>query len=194
MKEKLFEIFDQFYDLPESAEEKAFADILKMANAEPNEFKNIVKELEQDNISIVYEALANDMGSWNDFFLDEAKRVIEKAKKSDEPEKVLTYLDEFIFIEPEEFKHSDKLVALMKGELDNKNPAFRYWSMSLIADFMEEGDYITTKLIEKRLLDTDWRVRYWAYILLKERKEKAKYKLSLLDKIRAKILDPYTFH
>lgn len=194
MKEKLLKLIDELFDLPEEEEEKAFAEILRMAGEQPDELKEIVKELEQDEISFVYEALALDMDNWSDFFLDEVKRILEKAKQSYEPERVLTYFDEFIFIEPEEFKHSDQLVALMKDELDNENPAFRYWSMSLIADFMEEGDYITTKLIEKRLLDTDWRVRYWAYVILKESREKGRYKLSFLDKIRAKILNPYTFH
>jgi DNA-directed RNA polymerase subunit F len=193
MKEKLLKLIDKLFDLPEDKEKKTLNEILRMANEQPDELKQIVKELEQDEISFVYEALALDMDNWSDFFLDEAKRILEKAKQSYEPERVLRYLDEFIFIEPNEFKHSKELVDLMKAELDHENPAFRYWALSIISDFMEEGDYITSKLIEKRLSDTDWRIRYWTYTLLKEKKEKAKYKLSLIDKIRAKILDPYTF-
>jgi len=194
MKEKLLKILDEFYDLSEEEEEKAFAKILEMANEQPEELKQIVTELEQDSVSFVFEALAKDMENWNDFFLDEAKRIVEKAKKSNKPSQILTYLGEFIFIEPEEFKHCNELVNYMKKELDNESPVFRYWAVSIIADFMDEGDYITTKLLEKRLSDTNWRIRYWVYVLLKEQKEKGKYKLSFLDKIRAKILDPYTFY
>ncbi|RLD86524.1 MAG: hypothetical protein DRJ07_00550 [Bacteroidetes bacterium] len=194
MKDKLLKILDEFYDLSEAGEENALAKILKISNKNPSEISDIVKELKTDDISIVYEALAADMKNWSDFFLNEAKRIIELAKKSDIPADVLVYLDEFINIDPEEFKYSDELVDMMKKELKNEHPAFRYWAMSMIADFRKEGDILSTKLFENHLTDPDWRLRYWAYIYLNEIRETGKYKLSLMDKIRSKILKPYKFN
>lgn len=65
-------------------------------------------------------------------------------------------------------------------EIAHKNPA-------------EIRGILTIKILANLLSDLDWRIRYWAYIYLKELKGKGKYCLSLLDKIRAKFLDPHSF-
>ena len=67
MKDELLKILDSFYDLSEGEEEKAIASILKMANEHPGEFTEIIKDIESGDISIIYEALGNDMDNWNDF-------------------------------------------------------------------------------------------------------------------------------
>ena len=193
MKDKLLKILDEFYDLSEQEEEKILATILKMANSQPEEFIKIMRELEAIDYSILHEALAEDMENWSDFFLDELKRILKSAKETSHPVKTLVYLDEFINIDPEEFKHRDELINILRKELKNEHPAFRYWAINLITDFMKEGDYMTIKSLEKHLVDPDWRVRYWTYMILNEIKKPNKYKLSFIDKIRSKIFDPFKF-
>ena len=194
MKEKLLKIFADLYSLSEKEEEAAFANILQIANENPDEIKQLVEELDQINLSYLYEALAIDTNKWSDFFLSEAKRIIEAANNSDNPEKAIALFDEFIFIELDDFKHSKELVKLMSKELKHENHAFKYWAMSIIADFREEGDILTLSLIENMLKDSDWRIRNWAFIILKGIKPNKKYKISIIDKIKFKLFKPYYFN
>ena len=193
MKNELRKILDNFYELSEFKAEQALTSILELANAQPMEFTNILRDLKPDDISIIYEALGNDLDNWNEFFLEELKRIIETAKKADNPNTILSYLDEFIFIEPGQFKYRKELISILKKELSNRHPTFRYYAITVIADFIEDGDFLTIKLLEKHLIDTDWRIRYWTYVVLKEIKKSNNYKLSFIDKIRSKIFDPFKF-
>jgi hypothetical protein len=110
------------------------------------------------------------------------------------PVDTIMYLDEFVFIDPDEFTYCEELIDFSKHYLKHKLPVFRYWALSLIADFMKTSDILLINLIENYLNDTDWRIRYWAYTYLTEIRGKGRYKLSFIDRIKSKLMAPYHFN
>ncbi len=193
MIEKIQKTLDKFDSLSEEEEESLYAEILKFADEQNDEFVNFLMSCERDDYGILIDALSADTKKWSSLFFNEIKRTFLKADNDLNPIDTIMYLDEFVFIEPEEFMYCKELVAFLKQYLKHRLPVFRYWALSLIADFMKTSDILLLNLLENNLNDTDWRIRYWAYTYLTEIKGKGRYKLSLVDRIKSKLKAPYRF-
>jgi len=193
----ILERLDDYYSLDETEQENILSDIIKIANQDRGKFIAAIQNIhpqDEDHLPVVYEALARDVHNWGSFFIEEAKRILALARQSDKPYQILNILDEFIFIEPEAFRERDQLVDLLKQELENEHPTFRYFAVSLLPDFIREDDKATRELLKERLHDKDWRVRYWAYHNLKDLHDlPSDVKRSLLDQIRSKTSNPLKF-
>ncbi len=188
---------DSFYDLSKSEQETTLKSILTIANSDPIKFKEIIRQEEfneLNNLPIFYEALTKDLPNWDDFFLSEINRLFETARKSKTPNKILNHIDELSFIDSNEFKYRDEYIRILKKELNNDHPTFRYYAISLIPDFIKKDDFQTIKELRKHLADSDWKIRYWTHLALQDINElKNDDKLSLSDRIRAKLLDTLNF-
>jgi len=188
---------DSFYDKTEIEKQKILAKILDYANSAPNEFITVVQSEgfnEPNHLPIFYEALSKDLTKWADFFLSEINRLFEIAKTGSEPNKVLTYLNELSFIKPQNFKHRDMFVKILRQELDTHIPIFRYYAINLLTDFVRKDDYSTINKVREYLKDFNWRIRYVSFLFLKDLEKLESYeKLSWTDKLRVNFMNPTKF-
>jgi len=193
MKNRLNEILENYDTFSDEAEEKAYQEIIDFAENNFDKFKTFLQKQDQIDYGILIDALSQDTKKWSDLFFDEMKRIFIEAEKAEKPVEIIMFLDEFVFIELDDFSYSKDLVDFIQPYLKHKLPVFRYWALSLLSEFMEENDTVFIKLLEQYLKDENWRIRYWAYAYLTELRGKGKYKLSLSDKIKAKLNAPYKF-
>lgn len=171
--------------------------ILRKANSDPEKFRQEMIRggfNKPDQLRIIYEALSKDPETWSHFFLEETERILNAARKSETPEKILKLLTEFSFINPDHFFYREKLVEILNNELDNKVPVFRYYAISMLHDFVESNDYDTIARMKQLLKDPEWRIRYWTFFILKDLNLLDNLeKLSLTDRIKARLSDTLNF-
>ena len=188
---------ETFYDLSETEQQNTLESVLAIANSDPEKFMQGIYKEEFNNLNflpIIYEALSKDLNNWADFFLAEINRLFETARKSITPKKILNHLNEFAYIDPKRFKHRDKIIDILKKELENDHPTFRYYAISLLPDFVEENDYQTIKKIKSLLTDPNWKIRYWTHLALQDLNKLENHeKLSLTDRIKVKLMDTMKF-
>jgi hypothetical protein len=156
----------QYYQLPVDQQESIRKKILKIANSNPEKFKASVRSIDvetDDHLPVIYEALAPDTKRWGSFFIEEARRIIESASHTDKPYHILCLLDEFFYLDKDQFAERPLLIELLKKELENEHPTFRYFAVNLLPEFVEVDDKETIRLLQERLSDHDWRVRYWTH-------------------------------
>ncbi len=106
----------------------------------------------------------------------------------------INHIQELSFIEADQFKYSEEFVDILKKELDNPHPTFRYFAIRGIADFMETNDYALIDHLKRHLHDPNWRVRYWTQSIIEDlTKKMSPPKLSIADRLRAVFLSPLDF-
>jgi len=197
MNKDLLEQLDVFYELEEQEQEAVLAEVLLVANSDKEAFAKEIQQADFDEVihlPIFYEAMSRDMGNWADFFLSEFKRVLSIAKSSQTPADVLCHLDEFVFILFEDFKYRNEFAKILKQELSNSIPVFRYYALSLLPEFADENDYEMISQFRAMLHDQNWKIRYWAYLSLRDLDHlESGDKLSFLDKFKAKYFNPLKF-
>ncbi|WP_426061423.1 hypothetical protein [Hymenobacter sp. B1770] len=198
MYSNLSKKLDSFYEQTNIEKEDTLKELLETINTAPEDFiKSFYNERFNylNNLPIIYEALSKDLTNWADFFLDEIRRLFATAETVDFPRQVLTHLDELSFIDAEAFKHRDAFVAILSTHLENQHVTFRYYALSLIPDFVRNDDLQTINKIRKRLKDSDWRIRYWAFMALKDlSKLNSSDRLSVMDVLRSKIMSTISFN
>lgn len=197
MDKNLKENLELFYVLTETEQQATLMHVLELANSNPERFQQAIYHEEFNNLNylpIIYEALAKDLTNWADFFLSELIRLLEIAKKSKTPKNILNHFDELSFIDPKNFQHTEKFIDTLNKELDNSHPTFRFYAISLLPDFIEKDNTFIINRMKRHLTDPDWRIRYWTYLYLQDLDAIGKSeKLSLVDKIRAKLFDTLNF-
>jgi len=195
MEATVQKILDNYDELSEKEEKIAIMQIRKFAENESENFKKFLYGLERTDYGVLINALSEDVEKWNNFFIEEIKRIFSEAENSENPAASIMFLDEFAFVELDKFTYPENLINFLKNYLKHKLPAFRYWALSLITDYVKISDRMTINTLEQLQKDPDWRIRYWTYIYLENINGKnTKYKLSLIDKIRAKLQPPYVFY
>ena len=197
MNKYLSQRINSFYEQTDSEKQATLGELLQIINLAPKEFTDSIRNEKFDylnHLPIIYEALSNDLNNWADFFLAELKRLLAAAKTIDSPKRVLTHLDEFSFIDADAFKHRDAFVAILGAELDNQHRTFRYYAISLLPDFIRKDDISTVSKLRGRLQDPDWRIRYWAFMALKDLdKLDSTDFLSAADMLRSKLMNTINF-
>lgn len=193
MIEKIEKILKEYDSLSEKEEEAAYAEISECAERATDKFITFLKSCDIDDYGILIDALSSDTKKWSSLFFEEIKRIFTDADTSNNPAGTIMFLDEFVFLEPEDFLYRKELISFLKQYLTHNSAVFRYWALSLIADFIEISDDLSINLIENKLNDRDWRIRYWAYTYLTEIRGEGRYKLSFTDRIKSKLRTPYKF-
>lgn len=198
MNNDLTNKLEMFYRLSEHEQQETLTTILIIANSNPEQFIQAIQNETFDRLNhlpIIYEALAQDLDKWSDFFLNELNRLLETARKSKLPYKILNNLEEFAYIYPNKFKHRDKFVSILNEELENEHPTFRYYAVDLLTDFVKDDDTQTLNKMRQRLSDSNWRIRYWTYMNLHDLGQLNKHDtLSWTDRIKSKWLDTLKFN
>ena len=105
--EDIFSDSESYYDCDEENKQNILKHILQTANDEKSNFISRVKQInptgnpaneEFSPLQVVYEALAKDLNNWGNFFVEELKRILEIAKSSPRPRKVLDVLTEYVYV------------------------------------------------------------------------------------------------
>jgi len=193
MEAEIREILDNYYELTEQEEASAFKKIREYAETQPEQFKTLLQSVDRRAYGFLIDALFENTNKWSSLFFDEIKRIFETADKSDDPNNAILFIDEYSFMDYDDFTHAEALVDYLKQYLKHRLPAFRFWAVSLIADFIEPTDRLRISILEQLQKDPDWRIRYWVYQYLTELRGKGRYKLSFMDKLKAKLMNPDKF-
>lgn len=188
---------DQFYELTNDEQDLVLQQVLEFANANKDQFADEIRASEYDqanHLPIYYEAIAKDLDTWADFFFSEIKRIFDLARVAVKPTEVLMQIDEFAFLIQDGFKYRDELVRMMKKELNNEKPIFRYYAISLLREYLNLNDFNTIEKLRLLLADPDWRIRYWTYYSLKDLGLlNANESLSLMDRLRSSWMNTLKF-
>tara|TARA_R110001592_G_scaffold55579_1_gene169709 strand:- start:254 stop:850 length:597 start_codon:yes stop_codon:yes gene_type:complete len=197
MNSDLEKNLNSFYTLTEDKQEQTLNEILAMANSNKENFIEMLHAQKfngLNNLPIFYEALSNDLVNWASFFILEAKRLLHVAHKSEKPSTVLNHFSEFSFINPDHFVYRDELIEILLEELNDQQASIRYFSLETILDFINKNDKKAILRLGTLLNDSNWRIRYWAYLGLKELDSLPEgRKMAIFDKMRVRLLDPYKF-
>ncbi len=188
---------EQYYSIPVEEQESLRAKILRYANASPDALIQFVQtvDLETDDyLPVIYEALAEDTGRWGSFFVEEAKRIFDAARNTEKPYHILCLLDEFIYLDTDQFEERFQLVEIFKNELNNEHPTFRYFAVNLLPEFLTDADTDIIALLQERLSDHDWRVRYWTHKNLQDMGQLPEgHKISFHDRFLSKLSNTMKF-
>jgi hypothetical protein len=146
------------------------------------------------NLELIYEALAKDPVNWGEFICEEFKRIFSSASKSNDPFDYTYCLDVALFFEETNNPLGDKIINILLKELDNPIDALRHRAVWFLSDWIDEEDITKYKFaIDKmltRLKDSNWKVRYITYFVLKEKLPASdnRLKINSWDKLRGKYL------
>jgi hypothetical protein len=188
----------KFAESTDNDEDEAIqAEILRYASANRDEFIEQVGELPPDEIpylSDVYEALSYDPIPWGEFFLDEIDRLLEWARLSQDPAKILEPLGAFwlLSLDEEALQLKQDLLDRFSENLDDENVFVRRKCVVLVGDFVGRKDFkVLRKLELLAQSDPDWRVRFLAYQALEDihPKRAERVKLPLWIRLRARYSD-----
>ena len=187
------EKFNDFYNLTESNQNELLNEVLKTANNNPEAFKKLVAQLEfglECPLPFIYEALSKDLENWGSFYVDEFQRLLKLANANNVPKNYLTYLSEFSYLKPEEFKERNEIVRLAIAQLGNPQAIFRYYAYNVLFDMYLDNDDSLKDILIKGLKDKDWRIRYWTHLNCEDFNLLPKgHSLKLTDRLRAMIFD-----
>ncbi|MCX6180514.1 MAG: hypothetical protein NT150_01115 [Bacteroidetes bacterium] len=188
-----------YYDMKDAESEKLLQDIAEYANANREGFISFFRRLtpkEDSCLNIIYQALTPDSKNWGDFFVEETKRIIELAKKSDHPFAVTSCLEELLGSKEIDSEFNNKIIRILEKELSSPVDALRHRCLSLLSYIIQEDNQRNhASVIEKMkalIHDPNWKVRWMANNSLKDYGLNADdIKISIWDKIRGKRKNPY---
>ncbi len=184
-------------NLPPDERERRAAILRRAAGAGRSDFIGFVRSipLEQDNsLFEIYETLAGDPDAWAPFLLEEMDRIFFRAKSAADPARVLAPLEALAF-----FRHAGggslpaQIGARLAEEFESPNVPVRRRAAWLVGEFMDgaDGD-IVARLRRLLVSDPDWRVRHFADAALTSAgRLPENYRRPVLDRLRAKILNPF---
>jgi hypothetical protein len=181
-----------YYELDVKEQASLLAAILEEANTDQRAFAEKIHHIPLDRASdldVYYKALSADPARWAHFFLSEFNRILACAKKSRRPFRILKHLDEILWFDVDDARYRDQVIAALRQELNNSNPAFRYMALHVLSNYISDDDADTRQLLRQHLLDPDWRIRCMTYNCLEEMGELTDAdRLSTMDRVRAGLL------
>jgi hypothetical protein len=187
------DLSDKFYDLSEDEQKSVLDTILKVANENPKDFNKFVESLDFDigsPLAIIYKSLSTDLQNWGAFFVKELERLLALAEKTENPKRILSFINEFAFLDPNKFDERKKLIELAIKKLDHQLPLFRLRALTLLFDMKIENDRTYDTYLLKGLEDPDWIIRYWTHLECKDFNMLPEgYSLSFIDRLKSKFLD-----
>jgi len=183
---------NSFWDNPnENEKQSLLGDILRYANASPKSFKSEIKEIQFDDLSrlpIVLEALAKDTEKWGQFYCDLLDDIIETAKVVKQPNKILTYLSEFAYIEKDEKPFLQTIVDRKVKELNSEFIEIKLAVIRTLPNYLDNENIKNRKNIigklHQLLADPNWKIRVATFKSLNyENLLPVGYKLNYRDKL-----------
>jgi hypothetical protein len=188
---------DYFMSLSSEQEETYLTEILAFANKNRSAIIDYCMKIEPTmfcSLEVVYEALSKDSDNWGEFIYEEFKRIFSGAKKSIDPFQYTRCLDIGLCFEEKNKPFVDKIINLLAVELDSPVDALRHRALMFLSDWIDDEDSSKYRSVMDKMLtklrDSNWKIRYYTYYLLKDRSLLLGRPLTLniLDKFRGKYL------
>ncbi|MFM2392213.1 MAG: hypothetical protein RLZZ546_190 [Bacteroidota bacterium] len=194
---KFKEQIENFWDMETEEQEMVLSDVLKFANSNKEKFMTEIDLIKFDDdfmaLPIISEALSKDTENWGQFYVNLLNDILETAKKSDNPDEILSNLMELAYIEEDNRPFVQIIVDRLYKELDSDNLNVKLASIWTLPSYLEnksirnKGSII--RKLQDLLYDKNWKVRVVAFKslgygnLLPEG-----FKLSFKDKLTKLIL------
>lgn len=145
-------------------------------------------------IGVLYEALSTQPKRWSNFFREEYERAFTAAETATDARDTLDSLQEISMVKADELTTADQVIRLLESYLPHQRVAIRYKAVTYLGDWLSSDKarkYTeVVQAIKTCLRDESWRVRYVAKLTLQDANQlPTDFKLSLLDRLRAKFLD-----
>lgn len=179
-------------NMPEEEMQALFADILIYANANPQTFCEELASIQFDPLlqplPIVLEALSKDTDRWGQFYIDILETVLAKTKTAKNPQEMVDNLIEFCLVEYQPKLFVKHIAARLYKELFDDDLYTKCAAISMLPHYLEnpvvENKGAIVAEIKQKLANPKWKVRYVAYLALKEAKLlPPKYKLPFVDQL-----------
>lgn len=186
---------DRYLSLSTKEKMKFLDDILLYANNNRNaiiDFCHRTEPAQFCNLDLVYEALAEDAANWGEFIYEEFRRIIEAAKKVDDPFTYTECLDIGLYFEDKSAPYVQKIIDLLVKELDSPLDALRHRAVWFLSDWIEDQSDLrhaeVVKKMAERIHDKNWKIRYLTHLVLKDKPLPSgnTLKLSFWDTFRGK--------
>ena len=191
-------------DATEQVYSRLLKDILDYANAEPQKFKNELREFqfdkEIDPLPVVLEALSKDTDNWGSFFVEQLDEILNASQKATKPSDILTYLMEYAYVEKDSRPFVQHIVEKLHKAMDSENSAVRRAAIWNLPSFMKNSSLQNKSRViaalQEKLNDRSWKTRFVAFEALKfENLLPEGFKLKLTDKAFSIVLGkPYDFN
>lgn len=201
LKEKKEEIVNFFEIEKESESEKLIEEIRKYSEVKSEyelvpEIRENFKQLQFSGIGVIYEALSKNPKKWSNFFKEEYVRAFESAKESENAFEILESLEEICFAEETKLESRDEIIEVLESYLSHNKDSIRYKAIWYLGDWISDDNkskynHVIRK-ITNNLKDNNWKVRYITKSTLGDMESLPKdFKLSFMDKLRAKFSNPF---
>lgn len=187
----------------ESEKRRLLRDILIYANSDKQTFTKEIEEIRFDRdllpLPIVLEALSKDTANWGQFYVDLLDDLFETAKQVENPNEILTYLNEFAYIEDDDKPFVQKIVDRLLQELRSENLETKLAAIYTLPNYLDnkvlENRSALVRPLQQLLTDKNWKVRVATFQALGfEDLIPSGHKLAFKDKLFKLILgDPRTF-
>lgn len=195
--ENYFEKLTDSYDLDEAVQKKLFQEFREYALQHRNSFLSVFSAIPTSDdrlLSEVYEALSQDLENWQDFFINEFKRLFSAAEETENPEGELNNLLSLdIWGDKKDSPFSKKIRNILVDKIErSRNNRVRRIAVSLLGSFTFFNNDREIRLLEELKTDRDWRTRFLAGQALNDVNSSAPTEgIAFLDIIRNKLFNAY---
>lgn len=177
---------DLYLSLSIEEQDLLLGEILEFANQNESALLNYCKKIEPArfcNLEVIYIALAKDTDKWGDFIANEYTRIFNAAPNSENPFEYLSCLDVGSYFDDNNKPFVDKIIRLLAKELEHPNDAIRHRALWFVSDWIDESNSKKYKsTIDKmadRIHDNNWKIRYIADLIFKDKPFSSYHQLKL---------------
>ncbi|MFN6378366.1 MAG: hypothetical protein ACK4WD_03775 [Flavobacteriales bacterium] len=168
---KFGERIDNYWDVESSEREILRREILEYANANPVKFRREFEAVMFDEdilpLPLVIEVLATDTDNWGDFFVHLLDDILQAARDSDDPNDILSYLQDFDYLDEDPRPFIGDIVKRLERELDGDHLEIECAAIWVIPVFLENPHVRNKEELKRKLVgklnSPNWKVRVVAF-------------------------------
>jgi hypothetical protein len=189
---------DDLAILDEQEQNKLFDDFVEIAKSNKENLMPLIKNISPergDLLNCIYDNLMSQIDDWQDFFIDELKRLFSAAEYSQNYKEIFVGLDGFTYINVEE---DSKFFEEIRNELlfrtFSSNMSIKRNAVWMLKFFLFKNNLNCISKLQELTEDIDWKTRCLANLALNELNGRYEYaNMDLSDKIRYKFKDAFDF-
>lgn len=184
-----------YFDLEENEAKKMLQNIVSYATQNKESFLKFVYSLpisEESTLDLIYRAIGTDMANWQDFIVDEYKRVYDFVEKNNETTEVLALLDAFYIMTDTKLPLAKQIQNFLISKLSSTNETIKHYAAILLEEWIDVDrsteHYSMIEALKSLLTDESFKMRYLAYkLLINADVDPKEIKLSFWDTFRIKL-------
>ena len=188
----------QSYDLSDDDRKALCQDFERYALENKEIFERFVAEIPVHDYDFYFnmvDALSRNSEAWQRFLLNLLKRIFTAAESSQNPKPIFESLQAYSLLRKEK---NDVFQAQLRQAFIEKtysqNHRIRKMGTWILGDFVYPDSSDSLARLERLKLDSDWKVIYYAVVILNEIKEQPLHKgIPLYDILRSKFGNVYEF-